>query len=103
MNKDIIALHPGCGHLHNGTILAIYKENQYMVKFTKPELGTQKVLDINMVCKNVASPHRSIVENIDLETMCLAIRLLEYKQELMRKLKDLNLKAEKLKANEEVF
>ena len=37
-----------CGHLHTGSILAIYKENQYMVKFMKPELPTQKILDINM-------------------------------------------------------
>jgi len=47
----VIALHPVCGHLHSGSILAIYKENQYMVKFNRPELGTQKVLDILMAAK----------------------------------------------------
>lgn len=40
-----------CGHLHEGTVLAIYKQNLYMVKFNKPELGTQKVLDIHMATK----------------------------------------------------
>ena len=51
MGREVIAPHPGCGHLHQGNILAIYKENYYMVKFSRPELGTQKVLDINMVAK----------------------------------------------------
>ena len=60
-----MALHPACGHLHFGNILAIYKENYYMVKFAKPELGTQKVLDINMVGKEVNNPHRIVTENVN--------------------------------------
>jgi len=58
-------LHPVCGHLHLGTILAIYKENQYMVKFTRPELGTQKVLDINISTRSVSNTNKTAVENLD--------------------------------------
>lgn len=72
----MIALHPVCGHLHSGSILAIYKENQFMVKFNRPELGTQKVLDILMAAKEVSSPHKVIVDNMDFDIMGLAIRLL---------------------------
>jgi hypothetical protein len=72
----VIALHPVCGHLHSGSILAIYKENQFMVKFNRPELGTQKVLDILMAAKEVSSPHKVIVDNMDFDIMGLAIRLL---------------------------
>ena len=45
-NRNVIALHPICGHLHSGSILAHYRETQYVVKFNRPELGTQKVMDI---------------------------------------------------------
>lgn len=76
MGKEVIAIHPVCGHLHSACILAIYKENQFMVKFTRPELGTQKVLDILMAPKEISSPHRVVIENIDFEVMALAIRLL---------------------------
>ena len=72
----MIALHPVCGHLHSGSILAIYKDNQFMVKFNRPELGTQKVLDILMAAKEVSSPHKVIVDNMDFDIMGLAIRLL---------------------------
>jgi hypothetical protein len=54
-------LHPVCGHLHAGTILAIYKENQYMVKFIRPELGTQKILDINISSKSVTSAAKAAI------------------------------------------
>ena len=47
-----------------------------MVKFNRPELGTQKVLDILMAAKEVSSPHKVIVDNIDFDIMGLAIRLL---------------------------
>ena len=76
MGKEVFALHPICGHLHTGNILAIYKENQFMVKFLRPELGTQKVLDVLMTAKELTSPHNIIVENMDFEIMALAIRLL---------------------------
>ena len=48
VGKEVIALHPVCGHLHTGSILAIYKDNQFMVKFQRLELGTQKVVDFLM-------------------------------------------------------
>jgi hypothetical protein len=65
VGREMMAVHPVCGHLHSGSILAIYRENQYMIKFIKPELGTQKVLDINMMPKDINNPHRIVVENID--------------------------------------
>lgn len=48
VGQVVVALHPICGHLHIGSILALYKENQIMVKFQNPELGVQKVFDINI-------------------------------------------------------
>lgn len=56
-----MALHPVCGHIHAGSILAIYKENLYMVKFVRPELGTQKIIDINIALREVANPNKIIV------------------------------------------
>jgi hypothetical protein len=44
----VLALHPLCGHLHAGSIQAVYKENQYMVKFLKSELQAHKIFDINI-------------------------------------------------------
>lgn len=52
----VLALHPICGHLHTGSILAVYKENQYMVKFIKPDLPAQKILDVNMSTEFTTSP-----------------------------------------------
>ena len=83
VNKQIVALHPVCGHLHAGTILAIYKENQYMVKFIRPELGTQKILDINISSKSVTSAAKAAIQNIDFDAMALVIKLLEYKGQLL--------------------
>ena len=51
IGNEVIAIHPVCGHLHSGSIFAVYKENQYMIKFLKPELGTEKVMDINISLK----------------------------------------------------
>lgn len=36
-----------------------------MVKFSRPELGTQKILDINITLKEVNHPHKIIIENIN--------------------------------------
>lgn len=44
----VLALHPLCGHLHTGSIMAYYKDNLYMVKFMKPEIPVHKILDVNM-------------------------------------------------------
>ena len=93
VGKEVFALHPICGHLHTGNILAIYKENQFMVKFLRPELGTQKVLDVLMTAKELTSPHKIIVENMDFEVMALAIRLLELKADLVKLLRQYNTKA----------
>jgi hypothetical protein len=61
-----------------------------MVKFTRPELGTQKILDINMLLKENNDPQRVIFENIDHEVMALTIKLLEYKSQLISTLKEYN-------------
>jgi len=61
-----------------------------MVKFTRPELGTQKILDINMLLKENNDPQRVIFENIDHEVMALTIKLLEYKSQLISTHKDYN-------------
>ena len=103
MGKDVLALHPVCGHLHTGNILAIYKENQFMVKFLRPELGTQKVLDVLMTAKELTSPHKIIVENMDFEVMALAIRLLELKADLVKLLRQYNTKAKELQTQEISF
>lgn len=79
VGKEVIALHPVCGHLHAGSILAIYKENQYMVKFQRLELGTQKVLDVFMTPRETSTHQRVVIESVDYDVMALAIRLLEYK------------------------
>jgi hypothetical protein len=65
VGKEVIAIHPVCGHLHTGSILAIYKDNQFMVKFQRPELGTQKVLDTLMTPREISSHQRVVIENID--------------------------------------
>jgi hypothetical protein len=65
VGREVVAVHPVCGHLHAGSILAIYKDNQFMVKFVRPELGTQKVLDLHMALKETASAHRVVVEQLD--------------------------------------
>lgn len=36
VHSVVLALHPMCGHLHTGSIMAYYKENLYMVRFHKP-------------------------------------------------------------------
>lgn len=87
VGREVTALHPVCGHLHSGTILAIYKENQYMVKFTRPELGTQKVLDINICTRTLSGTNKAAVENIDYESMVMVIKLLEFKGELLERFK----------------
>jgi hypothetical protein len=97
----VIALHPVCGHLHVGSILAIYKENQFMVKFQRPELGTQKVIDILMAPREMSSHQRVVIENVDYEVMALALRLLEYKNDLLKLLREYNNRAEIIFKNEE--
>ena len=83
----MIAIHPVCGHLHTGSIMAIYKDNQFMVKFQKPDLGTQKVVDILMTPREISSHQRVVIENVDYEIMALAIRLLEFKTDLIKLLR----------------
>jgi hypothetical protein len=83
VGREVAAVHPVCGHLHAGSILAIYKENLYMVKFVRPELGTQKILDVNITLREVANPHRVVVESVNFEVMALVIKLLEFKADLI--------------------
>ena len=71
-----------------------------MVKFLRPELGTQKVLDVLMTAKELTSPHKIIVENMDFEVMALAIRLLELKADLVKLLRQYNNKAKELQTQE---
>ena len=71
-----------------------------MVKFLRPELGTQKVLDVLMTAKELTSPHNIIVENMDFEVMALAIRLLELKADLVKLLRQYNNKAKELQNRE---
>lgn len=71
-----------------------------MVKFHRPELGTQKVLDILMAAKEHYSPHRVIVENVDFEVMALAIRLLELKTDFLKLMKHYNAKAREIQAKQ---
>lgn len=47
-----------------------------MVKFTRPELGTQKILDINISSKPIPSTAKAAIDNIDYEAMALVIKLL---------------------------
>lgn len=54
-----------------------------MVKFTRPELGTQKILDINISTKSMASTNKAVIENIDYEAMAVLTLLLEYKGNLI--------------------
>jgi hypothetical protein len=61
-----------------------------MVKFVKPELGTQKILDINITLKEVNHPHKIIIENVNFEAMALTIKLLEYKSDLLKVLSKYN-------------
>ena len=74
-----------------------------MVKFLRPELGTQKVLDVLMTAKELTSPHKIIVENMDFEVMALAIRLLELKADLVKLLRQYNTKAKELQTQEISF
>ena len=67
------ALHPICGHLHNGTISATYLDNLYFVKFTRLELGMQKVFDVNINSRSLNSTNKFAVDNIDYETMAIII------------------------------
>ena len=71
-----------------------------MVKFLRPELGTQKVLDVLMTAKELTSPHKIIVENMDFEVMALAIRLLELKADLVKLLRQYNNKAKEMQSRE---
>ena len=71
-----------------------------MVKFLRPELGTQKVLDVLMTAKELTSPHKFIVENMDFEVMALAIRLLELKADLVKLLRQYNNKAKELQTQD---
>ena len=61
VGKEVIAMHPVCGHLHSGSIMAIYKDNQYMVKFQKLDLGTQKVVDFLMSPREMSSHQRVVI------------------------------------------
>ncbi len=54
-----------------------------MVKFMRPELGTQKVLDINICTRSVSNTNKSTIENLDYESMILVLKLLEYKKSLI--------------------
>ena len=74
-----------------------------MVKFLRPELGTQKVLDILMTAKELISSHEIIVENLDFEVMALAIRLLELKADLVKLLRQYNNKAKEMQTREASF
>ena len=58
-----------------------------MVKFQKGELGTQKVLDTAMIRREGGTGVRVVVENVDFELMGLAIKLLEFKSDLVRLLR----------------
>ena len=48
VGQSVVAIHPVCGHLHIGSILALYRDSQIIVKFQNTELGVQKVQDINI-------------------------------------------------------
>lgn len=54
-----------------------------------------------MMPKEVNNPHRVVVENIDFEVMALAIKLLEYKNDLIKQLKVYNDRAEALQRQNE--
>ena len=43
VGTTVWALHPGCGHLHPGTLLTQYKDDIFVIKFHNPLLGTVKV------------------------------------------------------------
>ena len=119
MHSIVLALHPMCGHLHTGSILAIYKENQYMVKFMKPELPTQKILDINMSTQftesysnsklatveavgdryhhqgqgsvvNNENMYADVVESVNFDITAFLINLLTLKSGLVEELRRLN-------------
>lgn len=63
VHSVVLALHPMCGHLHTGSIMAYYKENLYMVRFHKPELPTHKILDINMSTAFISIPNKIMSRN----------------------------------------
>lgn len=112
VHSVVLALHPMCGHLHTGTILAIYKENQYMVKFMKPELPTQKILDVNMSTEftqssryqssrqdlqerngpsvNNENIYSDIVDNINFDITAFLIKTLTLKSSLVEALRNIN-------------
>jgi hypothetical protein len=87
VGKEVIALHPICGHLHTGTISATYVENLYFVRFSRPELGMHKVIDVNISTKSLNSTNKFAIDNIDYDTMSIVIKLLEYKGNLIEKFK----------------
>ena len=68
-----------------------------MVKFTRPELGTQKILDINISIRSLNSTNKAVIENIDYEAMAVLTLLLEYKGNLLEKFKQYNDMMEELK------
>lgn len=68
-----------------------------MVKFTRPELGTQKVLDINISTRALSNNNKSAVQNLDFESMVVVIKLLEYKGDLIEKFREYNNTIEILK------
>ncbi len=68
-----------------------------MVKFTRPQLGTQKILDINISTKSITSTNKAVIENIDYEAMAVLTLLLEYKGNLLEKFKEYNDTMEELK------
>jgi hypothetical protein len=56
-----------------------------------------------MMPKEVNNPHRVVVENIDFEVMALAIKLLEYKNDLIKQLRVYNDRAEAVQREHELL